>query len=320
MTAGRRAARTAVLLVSHGTVDDLNDLGAFLTTVRRGRPAPPELVEELRRRYQAIGGSPLNAINAKVAEKLARRLGGEIPVALANRLWRPFVRNVLASLAERGVEHVVVVPLAQHSSHVYADDARQAADGLRVTLACAPSWGDREDLCAAFARRVTVELEASQDRAKTTVVMTAHSLPKAIIDGGDPYERDFRAAAAAVQAALRTAARLGATDIAAGPHLDVAFQSQGLAGHGAWLGPDLRAALDAVRARGDHHVVFAPIGFLADHVEILYDLDVEARAMAEERGLSYARAASLNADDDFIEILAAVAQPFLATQGASRHG
>jgi len=320
MTAGRRAARTAVLLVSHGTVDDLNDLGAFLTTVRRGRPAPPELVEELRRRYQAIGGSPLNAINAKVAEKLARRLGGEIPVALANRLWRPFVRNVLASLAERGVEHVVVVPLAQHSSHVYADDARQAADGLRVTLACAPSWGDREDLCAAFARRVTVELEASQDRAKTTVVMTAHSLPKAIIDGGDPYERDFRAAAAAVQAALRTAARLGATDIAAGPHLDVAFQSQGLAGQGAWLGPDLRAALDAVRARGDRHVVFAPLGFLADHVEILYDLDVEARAMADERGLSYARAASLNADDDFVDILAAVARPFLVAFGASGHG
>jgi protoporphyrin/coproporphyrin ferrochelatase len=317
--AGGLAARTAVLLVSHGTVDDLNDLGAFLTTVRRGRPAPPELVEEMRRRYQAIGGSPLNAINAKLADKLARRLGGEIPVAAANRLWRPFVRDALGSLAAQGVEHVVVVPLAQHSSHVYSDDARRAAEGSRVTLACAPSWGDREDLCSAFARRITVALEASKDRAKTTVVMTAHSLPRAIIDGGDPYEKEFRAAAAAVQAVLRAGARLGATDTSARPYLDVAFQSQGLAGHGAWLGPDLRAALDAVRARGDRHVVFAPIGFLADHVEILYDLDVEARAMADERGLSYARAASLNADDDFVDVLASVARPFLAAQGAPRH-
>jgi ferrochelatase len=203
---------------------------------------------------------------------------------------------------------------------VYADDAQRAAEGARVTLACAPSWGDRDDLCAAFARRIAVALDGSNDRAKTTVVMTAHSLPKAVVEGGDPYEKDFRAAAVAVQAALRTAMGLGATDTATALHADIAFQSQGLAGHGAWLGPDLGAALDTVRSRGDRHVVFAPIGFLADHVEILYDLDVEARAMADERGLSYARAASLNADDDFIDILAAVARPFLAAQGAPRHG
>ncbi len=314
MTPGARPAspRQAVLLVSHGTVDDLDDLAAFLTTVRRGRPAPTELVEELRRRYEAIGGSPLNAINAAVGEKLGRRLGADVPVAVANRLWRPFVRDVLGAVARGSAQRVVVVPLAQHSAHVYADDARRGAEGLGVEIACAPSWGDRPDLCAAFAARIAARLEASPDRRRTTIIMTSHSLPKAGVDGGDPYEKEVRASASAVEATLRARGKLGLLgDDDGGPRVDMAFQSQGLAGHGTWLGPDLREALDAARARGHRHVVFAPIGFLADHVEVLYDLDVEARQMSEERGLSYARAASLNADDDFIDVLEAVARPLL---------
>jgi|HubBroStandDraft_1064217.scaffolds.fasta_scaffold56083_2 ferrochelatase len=315
------AARMAVLLVSHGTVEDLNDLGGFLTTVRRGRPAPPELVEELRRRYEAIGGSPLNAISAAVGEKLGRRLGPEVPVAIANRLWHPFVRDVLGSLASRGVGRVVVVALAQHSTHVYAEDARRAAQGSGLVIACAPAWGDRADLCAAFASRIAARLQASPDRRKTTIVMTAHSLPRAVVDGGDPYERDVRASASAVEAALRSRGLLGAPDDSCGgPRVDIAFQSQGLAGHGAWLGPDLRAALDAARALSHRHVVFAPIGFLADHVEVLYDLDVEARAMAAERGLTYDRTPSLNADDDFIDILEAMARARLEATEGPLHG
>ena len=137
--------------------------------------------------------------------------------------------------------------------------------------------------------------------------MTAHSLPKAVVDAGDPYEREVRASAEAVAAAVR--ARV---DAAVPPV--VAFQSQGMAGAAPveWLGPDLRAALDTVKAQGSSRVVFAPIGFLADHVEVLYDLDIEARAMAAERGLAYARMPSLNADDDFIEVLAGVARPLLS--------
>jgi ferrochelatase len=315
MTGAGAAARTAVLLVSHGSVDDLDDLGGFLTTVRRGRPAPPDLVAEVRRRYQFIGGSPLNAINASIGEKLARRLP-DAPVAVANRLWRPFVREVLGSLASRGVARVVVVPLAQHSAHVYADDARRAAEAVGVEVTCVSGWGGRADLGTAFASRIAACLEASPDRRATTVVMTAHSLPKAVVDAGDPYEKEVRSSASAVAAALRSRGLLASSGDGGGAHVDVAFQSQGLAGHGAWLGPDLREALDAARARGDRHVVFAPIGFLADHVEVLYDLDVEARAMAGERGLSYARMPSLNADDDFIAILEAVARAELSpTQG-----
>jgi ferrochelatase len=286
----------AVLLVAHGTVDDLDDLAAFVTNVRRGHAPGADVVAELRRRYEAIGGrSPLNAVSARLAAKLESRLGAR--VAWANRLWKPYVRDVLGTLEGEGVRRVAVVPLAQHSAHVYADDARRAADGTGLELACAPSWGASAALHVAFARRIR---EVLGDPVRTTVVMTAHSLPKAVIARGDPYEREVRASAAAVAALLGSGVRSV-----------VAFQSQGLGASDEWLGPDLRTVIDEAAARGDARVVFAPIGFLADHVEILYDLDVEAATMARERGLEAARVRSLNDDDDLVELLVEVARPLL---------
>jgi ferrochelatase len=294
----------AVLLAAHGTVDDLNDLGAFVTNVRRGHRPAPELIEELRRRYEAIGGSSLNAINAEVARRLQSLL--QVPVAWANRLWRPYVRDVLASLAGAGVRRAALIPLAQHSAHVYEAAARSAAKEAGIELACAANWGQHPGLHHAFASRI-VQALATLPEGGATVVMTAHSLPRSVIDAGDPYEREVNAAAGAIAQAVRE--RTGR-----GPNFALSFQSQGLAGAGGsieWLGPDLRTTLDFVKARGDRHVVFAPIGFLADHVEVLYDLDIEARAMATARELSFGRAASLNADDDLIEVLAEVARPLL---------
>jgi len=291
----------AVLLVSHGTVDDLDDLGAFVTQVRRGHPPGVELVAELRRRYEAIGGqSPLNAVSARVAAKVEARLG--VRTAWAGRLWKPYVRDVLAELAAEGVVHVAVVPLAQHSAHVYAEDARRAAEGTGVTVACAPGWGQSPGLHDAFARRIRGVLG---DPARTTVILSAHSLPRVVVERGDPYAREVRASAAAVSERLGPGVRTA-----------VAFQSQGFGAPGEWLGPDLAAVLDEAAARGDARVVFAPIGFLADHVEILYDLDIEAAAMARERGLTSVRAPSLNDDDDLVDILVDVARPLL---GPLRH-
>ena len=296
----------AVVLVSHGTVENLDDLGGFVSNVRRGRPAPPELIAELRHRYEAIGGSPLNRINTELARRLAASLG--VPVVAANRLWHPYVREVIAPLASDGVGRVVLLPLAQHSVHVYAEDGQRAVEGTGVELACVPGWGDRADLCEAFARRIATTLAASPGSTMpTTLVLTAHSLPVSVVAAGDPYERDFRASAAAVENAVR--GRLtGAVNVL------VAFQSQGMAGGPVpveWLGPDLRTTLDAAKAHGSARVVIAPIGFLADHVEVLYDLDIEARAMATERGMVYARVPSLNADDDFVDVLAQVVRPLL---------
>jgi ferrochelatase len=297
--------KQAVLLVSHGSIDDLDDLAAFATNVRRGHAPSDDLVRELRRRYELVGGSPLNAINAAVAAKLEKRMG--IPVNWAGRLWRPHVRDVLGELARRGVARVALVPLAQHSAAVYAAAARPSAEEARIELACATNWGQSPRLCRVFADRIVDALGPESGSESVTVVMTAHSLPRSVIDAGDPYEREVRSSAAVTAALVATRANPRV-------RFEVAFQSQGLAGVGAsspWLGPDISTILDTARARGDRRVVFAPIGFLADHVEVLYDLDVEARAMAAERGLSYARSSSLNSDDDFIEVLADVSRPLL---------
>ena len=301
--------RRAALLVSHGTVDNLDDLPEFVSRIRRGIAPTPELVRELRSHYEAIGGqSPLNCINAQLAQRMEERLG--LTVGWANRLWEPSVRDVLHQLVRGGAQHVAVVPLAQHSAHVYAEDARRAARGLGVRVACASNWGHHPKLKEAFATRIAAAHGTDPNAPAATVLMTAHSLPQEVIARGDPYESEVRAAAE--QIAARVRARLGAPLRHA-----VAFQSQGFGARGKdgkpieWLGPDLRTALDELAARGDKRVVFAPIGFLADHVEILYDLDVEARAMAEHRGLQYVRAASLNADEDLVDAIVDVARILL---------
>jgi ferrochelatase len=282
----------AVLLVSHGTVDDLRDLPAFLTNIRRGRPAPPELVAEMRRRYEAIGGrSPLNATNAALAAKLAKRL--RVPVAASGRLWRPYAGDVLADLVRGGAEHVAVVPLAQYSTHVYEAAVREVAP-TGLSLSCANNWGDDPGLVRALAARARPLLAPD-----AMLLLTAHSLPLAIVAAGDPYDRDVRKGAELV------ARELGHD------RWRVEYQSQGMGG-GAWLGDGLRAALERCATEGVRRVVAAPFGFLADHVETLYDLDVEAAGWARELEMDFVRAPSLGADDDLVEVLADVTKPLLA--------
>jgi ferrochelatase len=282
--------KQAVLLVSHGTVESLDDLPAFLKNVRQGREAPPELVAEMRRRYEAIGGSPLDAINARLARKLEDALG--VPVRRASRLWRPYVKDVVETI---DAQRICVLPLAQHSAHVYAEAAKREIDGREVV--CAENWGRTPALLDAFAARA--RSLASPDAA---LLLTSHSLPKRVIEAGDPYEREARASAA------------GVTERVAGAFAEtmVAFQSQGPgADASTWLGPSLAEAIGELAGRR-RRVVVAPIGFLADHVEILYDLDVEAKALAEARGVSFARTASLNDADDFVAVLAGLAREMLA--------
>ncbi len=240
--------KQAVLLVSHGTVASLGEIPAFLRNVRHGREAPPELVHELTRRYEAIGGSPLDAINVRLAQKLQKVLG--VPVRRASRLWKPYVKDVASEL---DVEKFVVIPLAQHSAHVYGEAAkRDLVPAARVAFA--ENWGQRPALLDAFAKRAMKH--ASKDAA---LVLTAHSLPKRVIAAGDAYEREVRASAEGVLA--RVGDTYGETRIA--------FQSQGPGSDASeWLGPTLLETLDALKGKVKE-VVFAPIGFLADHVDIL---------------------------------------------------
>ena len=312
------AGSDAVVLVAHGTVDELDELPEFLTNIRRGRAPPPELLAEVRRRYEAIGGSsPLNAINREVARRLEERLG--VPVRTANRLFRPYPKEVLEPLARAGVRRVFVVPLAQHSASIYGESVKQAAReaGLDLEVVAAVNWGRTPELTEAFARSIASTLAdvPSGERDRTTLLMTAHSLPVSIIEAGDPYETEVRASSEDIAARVR--------ELAPGQFVDhtVAFQSQGMStGPGGrpmqWLGPDLRARLEVMAARGRKEVVVAPIGFLADHVEILYDLDIEARGWADELGITIRRPASLNASDGLVDALAVVARG-LADAGAS---
>lgn len=301
------SALEAVLLAAHGTVDDLADLPEFLANIRHGHAAPPELVREVERRYRAIGGSPLNATNLELARKLEARLG--IPVRLANRLFRPYPSEVLSELAALGARRVHVVPLAQYSAAVYGDAVRRAAKEVfgatngAVELTCAPNWGSTPALVGAFASSIERALDRapSWSAAPVTVLFSAHSLPLRVLEAGDPYEQEVRASAERVAAELSRRRPGAAID-----HI-VAFQSQGMSPAGgrpvAWLGPDLVATLEALRGRGVRRVLFSPIGFLADHVEILYDLDVEAAAACEALGLSMRRAPSLNAETPLVEVL-----------------
>ena len=315
---GLGRAGDSVLLIAHGTVDSLDDLPAFLKNIRRGHDAPPDLLAEVRRRYEAIGGqSPLNAINREVAKRLEERLG--VPVRTSNRLFSPYPKDVLAELVSLGAKRVVVVPLAQHSAQIYGDAVKEAAAaaGLDLRIDAAPNWGRAPELTLAFARSILEALEKvpAAERDRTTLLLTAHSLPMSVIEAGDSYEVELRASAEDVAARVRELGGVFADHA-------VAFQSQGMSsGPGGrpitWLGPDLRSCFTELAARGQTQVVIAPIGFLADHVEILYDLDIEARSWAEELGITLRRAPSLNASDGLVDALAAVARSVTSSEGAT---
>lgn len=300
----------AIVLYAHGTVDALDDLPEFLTNIRRGHAPSAELLAEVRRRYETIGSSPLNRINHEVARAVEAALG--VPTRLANRLFHPYAKDVIRALAAEGAKTIAVVPLAQHSAPVYAEAARAAAAEVDPSLevVAASNWGRTPALTAAFAESVVDAIRKfpADVRADVVVLFTAHSLPQSVIDAGDPYETEFRASVADVAAKVRAMEAFG-------EHV-VAFQSQGMStGPGGrpmtWLGPDLGATLDAVVARGRSRVVVAPIGFLADHVEILYDLDIEAKAHAEKLGLHLVRSESLNATRGLVEALTVVAKGLL---------
>jgi ferrochelatase len=298
--------KTGVLLLTHGTVDGPGDLPAFLTNIRRGHAPSEALLQEISHRYNAIGGrSPLNEITARLAARVGDVL--QLPTRFAARLWKPTVDEALRELAQEGVSRVVLLPLAQFSSPIYCDHAKaRASEGglASLTFLSVPNWGTDDRLHDAFVRRGRSALRGLPvDPSEARLVVTAHSLPVMVVRAGDPYEREFRAAADRYIAALGPL--VGSTRIV--------FQSQGQStGPGGrpmeWLGPDLPSAIAEAKADGVQHLLVAPIGFLADHVEILYDLDIEARKWAADEGIGFSRTASLNDDDDMVQVVAALAR------------
>lgn len=299
---------TALVVSAHGSPDSLDELPEFLANIRRGRPATSEIVAEVRRRYEAIGGrSPLMAVTRAQAAGLARRLA--MPAYVAMRLWHPYPRELVPQLVAAGVKRAVSVPIAPYSVHVYHAALREAVAeaGAPLALVEIPAWNVEPALVRALAADVDAALAAAPAGARTLLVLSAHSLPTRVVAAGDPYPALVEATARAVVAALAPRAD-GAAPVA---HRLV-YQSQGMSAE-AWLGPDLPAALDAARDEGFAHVVVAPIGFLSDHIEILYDLDIEAVALARARGLTLSRTRTLNDGPGLLDALEATVRRALAT-------
>jgi ferrochelatase len=290
-----------VLLLGHGTVENLDDLPPFLANIRRGRPATPELLREIRRRYETIGGSPLLRISRELAQNLESKTGQRVHLAM--RFWRPFAKDVLREASDAGCTSLAVVPLAPYSGHVYGGEMQRLAQEQRSSgppppeLRCADNWGQEPHLVEGFAAALGRALGSLPDdrREAAHVIFTAHSLPLAIVEKGDPYSSEVQATAAAV-----------ATSVGLANSWRVVYQSQG-ATPDPWLGPDVRESLSEVAQAGAKDVIVCPIGFLGDHVEILYDLDVEAKEIAASLGLTLARTDSLNASPALVDALAAVA-------------
>jgi ferrochelatase len=285
---------TAILLMAHGTPSSLEELPEYLALVRGGRPASDQLLAEMRHNYSAIGGrSPLTDITFHQRDALAARLGG-VPVAAGMRTWHPFIAEALVSLAGPGVTRVVGIPLAPQFSTLsvrkYVEAAR-AAIPAGVEFACVPSYHAHALLLDAFAGRIR---EIGGPASDELVVFTAHSLPERVIASGDPYADEVRATADGV------AKRAGIGDYA------LAFQSAGRTPE-AWIGPELNRVIRERSAAGIRRMLVVPVGFVCDHTEILFDIDVQAAATAASCGVRLRRTASLNDSPAFIELLADLA-------------
>ena len=289
--------KRAVLLAAHGAPERVEDVEEYLNYVRGGRPGSPQVLEEVRHRFQAIGGtSPLLRWTRTQAEALERILG--IPVFFGMRNWNPFLREVMDAIRESGAERIAAIALAPQFSELsvglYITRTREAAAeaGVTAEFRWAQSYHDEPLLIDAFAELLQPLVPAQK------VLFTAHSLPEKALATGDPYDRETRATAAAV------AARVGLAE------WDFAYQSQGMTGD-RWLGPTVESCLDRYAAEGIREVVLDPIGFVCDHVEVLYDVDILFREYADERGIRLRRPESLNGSERFTAALAKIAEQCL---------
>jgi protoporphyrin/coproporphyrin ferrochelatase len=290
--------KSAVLLMAHGTPASLDEMPEYLRLVRGGRPPSPELVAEMRHNYQAIGGrSPLTEITLAQADALSRRLGPAVPVAAGMRNWRPFLKDALAGLAAGGATHVVGVPMAPQFSTLSVQkyvDAATAALPAGVRLDAVRSFHSHPLLLDAFAERV----RAASPLTDEVVVFTAHSLPVRVIDSGDRYADEVAATARGVAERSRVAG------------YEIAYQSAGRTPE-PWIGPDLGDLVRSKAAAGARRFLVVPVGFVCDHTEILFDIDVQAAGAAREAGATLRRTESLNTSPTFIGALEAIVRDLL---------
>ena len=271
--------------MAYGSPKGIEDIRPYLEDIREGRPVSDEAVEELTERYRRIGGrSPLDEVTERQRSALERELG--LPVFVGMKHWRPRIADAVEEGLAGGAERIVGIVLAPHYSALSIAGYRERLDAAlagRAELRFVESWHDHEPF-----------LEVLADRVRGTdahVVFTAHSLPERILAMGDPYRDELLETSRLVAERARL------------EHWSFAFQSASATGE-PWLGPDILEELDDLHARGVRKVLVCPVGFVSDHLEILWDIDVEARERAAQLGLELDRIESLNDDPAFVRALA----------------
>jgi ferrochelatase len=298
------SAVDSVLLVAFGGPERPEDIRPFLQIVAAGRPIPPARLEDVAHHYEVIGGrSPLNALTrhqaAALADALAAR-GRALPVWVGMRNWHPFLHETLAEMKDRGRRRAVAVILSSLQTEAswarYVDDVAAARDKVGADapeVVFAPAWADHPRFVDAMADRTRAALAQVEParRAAARLVFTAHSVPVAMA-AGSPYTAQLEATARVV------AERLGRGG------WSVAYQSRSGSPRDPWLEPDVSDVIRALAREGARDLVVVPVGFVCDHVEVLYDLDVEARQVAEAAGVGFHRAPAANDHPDFIAMLA----------------
>lgn len=297
-----------MLLVAYGAPLSLDDVEPYLLDVRGGRPTPPRLVAELRERYAAIGGrSPLLDRTREQADVLQQALGDHRRVYIGMRHWHPYIKDALAQIAADGVGRVVAVPLAPHFSRMSVGAYERKIEEGRgsVEVAMVREWYDHPRFLDAVAERVEASLARFSRPDDVALLFTAHSLPQRILANGDPYPEQLAASMKGVLSRLNGRRRRGDR---------FAYQSAGRSQE-PWLGPDAAEVLRELAASGVRNIVICPIGFVADHLEVLYDVDIEYRALARELDVRLERTESLNASPTLIAALADLVSRSAAERG-----
>lgn len=297
--------QTAILLLAYGGPDKLEDVPPYLLDIRGGRETPQELVDEISHRYAEIGGrSPLLEITRSAAAQLQEQLG--LPVYAGMRHWYPYISEVVAQMAADGVRQIIAICMAPHYSSLSIGAYRRKLDEAIAALPAeqqpgvtfVESWHTQPEYLEAVAANVRATLQRfdAAERDGVLIVFTAHSLPEFIVQRGEPYDRQLRETAALL------AAQLGLAE----DRWMFSYQSAAKTGV-PWLGPQIEDLVAGLAAKGEHNLLIAPIGFIADHVEVLYDIDIGVQEIAHAAGVRVERPPMLNDSPAMVRTLAAIA-------------
>jgi ferrochelatase len=302
--------KPAVLLLAHGTPDRIEEIPAYLANVTSGRQLPPAVVEEIQHRYSLIGRSPLTEITMQQAGRISEELG--LPTYVGMRNWKPYIRDTVLRMSADGITHALAICLAPQNSRTSVGLYRRAVIGetgkAPFTVDFVPEWHAEPLLIRAFSEKLRDGWSRAclDANAPVPVLFTAHSVPVRTIEAGDNYERQARETAELVAASV--------PEIAG--HWRFAFQSQGMSG-GEWLGPTVESVIEELAAAGHKYLFIQTIGFVCDHVEVLYDIDIAFKNFAAGKGMALTRAESLNDSVLFARAVAQLARTRLAVPAQS---